>query len=218
MDIDRMKMERICHACFRITANGKVFYIDPFGIEEKEPVKADVILITHEHHDHLSLDDIAKIFKEDTTIVICPLSHPPLLQLDRDIFNLVVMGPQEKYIGDGFEVETILAYNVNKFRSPGIPFHPKDDERVGFILTTDEKRIYHAGDTDFIPEMEGLKDIDIALLPVSGMYVMTSEEAARAADTIKPKVAIPMHYGKIVGSQKDAEEFKKRTTVNVVVL
>jgi len=106
---------------------------------------------------------------------------------------------------------------LNKFREPGKPFHPKEDGKIGFILSVKGVRIYHAGDTDPIPEMKNFKT-DIALLPVSGTYVMTPEEAGEAARMIKPKLAIPMHYGTIVGSENDAERFKQLATCPVQIL
>ena len=109
------------------------------------------------------------------------------------------------------------AYNVNKFRSPGVPFHPKEAGNVGFVIAVEGQRIYHAGDTDVIPEMEAI-ETDIALLPVSGTYVMTAEEAVEAAALIKPKVAIPMHVGRGIGAHDDAERFKEKAPVPVEVL
>ena len=127
------------------------------------------------------------------------------------------MKPGEKILVDDVSVETVPAYNLNKFRSPGQPFHSKQEEMLGFIVTINDVRIYHAGDTDSIPEMEGM-NVDIACLPVSGTYVMTAEEAAEAAGRIKPKIAIPMHYGSIVGDESDAERFKKLAACQVVIL
>jgi L-ascorbate metabolism protein UlaG (beta-lactamase superfamily) len=104
-------------------------------------------------------------------------------------------------------IETIPAYNINKFREPGKVFHPKADGRVGYIVTLDGVRFFHAGDTDATPEMKSLS-VDVAFVPVSGTYVMTAEEAASAIRAMKVKVAIPMHWGSIVGSKADAEKFK----------
>jgi len=212
MKIENIEIEKETNACFKIKAGGKVVYSDPFKI--KNPEKADLILITHEHEGHFSLEDIEKVFKEDTVMVIPPVAHPPLLQFDKDIFNLVVIGPGEKYYGDGWEVETAPAYNVNKFNSSGKLFHPREDERIGFILAISGKRIYFAGDTDFVPEMNSIKNIDLALLPVGGGTVMTLEEAARAVETIQPRVAIPMHCT----SEEEANDFKGKTRIKVVIL
>jgi L-ascorbate metabolism protein UlaG (beta-lactamase superfamily) len=118
----------------------------------------------------------------------------------------------------GIDVVAVRAYNVNKFRRPGEPFHPQEAGHVGFVITVDKTCIYHAGDTDCIPEMEELEDIDIALLPVSGTYVMTAEEAAQAAEVIQPEIAIPMHVGRGIGSLEAAETFKEQAPVDVVIL
>ncbi|RLG02733.1 MAG: MBL fold metallo-hydrolase, partial [Thaumarchaeota archaeon] len=125
--------------------------------------------------------------------------------------------PGDKVEVKGAKIEAVPAYNVNKFRSPGVVYHPKEEGSVGYVIELDGVRIYHAGDTDFIPEMRNL-EVDVALIPVSGTFVMTAEEAAEAVNTFKPKVAIPMHYGAIVGDKSDAERFKKLAEVDVVIL
>ena len=180
----------------------KIIYIDPFKIKDTKD-KADLILITHDHFDQFSLDDINKIKKSSTIIV-----GPEELKEKID-GNLKLLKPFQSITIENIKIDTIPAYNVNKFRAPGKVFHPKEDNKLGFIITIDGKKIYHAGDTDLIPEMAQLKNIEIALLPVSGTYVMTSEEASQAVDIIKPKIAVPMHFGSIVGDKKDAGRFKK---------
>lgn len=174
--------------------SGKTIYIDPFQITGGP--KADLILITHDHHDHCSLDDIAKIQKEDTVFVTEAQSAKKLKG------DVRVLKPGESLKIFGITVETVASYNTNK------DFHPKDNDWLGFILEIEGERIYHTGDADFIPEMKEI-DTHIALIPVSGTYVMTSSEAVEAALAINPKVAIPMHYGAIVGSEEDALAFKQ---------
>jgi L-ascorbate metabolism protein UlaG (beta-lactamase superfamily) len=120
-----------------------------------------------------------------------------------------VVAPGDRIDVGGVGIEAVAAYNTNKFREPGKPFHPKADGKVGYIVTLAGTRIYHAGDTDQIPEMARAVGVDVALLPVSGTYVMTADEAIQACTTIGPKLAIPMHYGAIVGSVADAEAFCK---------
>lgn len=191
------------HDSFRLEGEVTI-YIDPWKLPPNSP-KADIILVTHEHYDHCSPEDVAKIQKADTVIVTIPAAARKLKG------EVKAVKPWDKITVKGVEVEAVPAYNIDK------PFHPKEAGHVGFIVNLGGKRIYHAGDTDFIPEMKGLK-VDIALLPVSGTYVMTADEAAMAADAIKPEVAIPMHYGEIVGSEKDAERFKKLTSVQVIIL
>ncbi len=197
--IDNVEIEWLGHDSLRIRAEGKIIYIDPFKLKKGEA--ADLILITHEHFDHCEPESIDAIRKADTEIVAPSNCTPKLGKI------IEISVGQTKTV-KGFKIEAVHAYNVNKFREPGKPFHPKGFG-IGYVLTAGSKRIYHAGDTDFIPEMRGLKNIDIALLPVSGTYVMTPEEAAEAAKTIRPKMAIPMHYGSIVGNRKDAENFAR---------
>jgi len=197
------------HDSFRIEGQGAVIYLDPFKINEGP--KADLILITHDHFDHCSPADVAKIQKPETVIVTVAQAATKLSG------QIKTVKPGDDFTVKGIAVKTIPAYNINKFRSPGVPFHPKESGYVGFILTVNGLRIYHAGDTDFIPGMKGLGP-DIALLPVSGTYVMTAEEAAEAAAAIKPKLAIPMHVGGPVGSLSDADRFKEKATVPVIIL
>src|SRR3989338_1467876 len=207
MDIEGMSIERLNHDCFKIKAQNKVIYLDPYQIDPQEP--ADLILVTHEHQDHCSLKDIEKLLKSGTTVVTIPECQSTLSRIAEKISSVVLIEPFQKKEVQGISIETIPSYNTNKFRSGNLVFHPKQDGRVGFIVTLNGKRIYHAGDTDVIPEMQQLKNIDIALLPVSGTYVMTPEEAAQAVAIIKPKIAIPMHYGAgVVGTDADAEKFK----------
>ena len=117
------------------------------------------------------------------------------------------LDPGGKFTIGKVEVEAVPAYNINKFREPGKVFHPREAKGLGFVLTMDGTRVYYAGDTDFIPEMKNIR-CDVALLPVSGTYVMTAEEAAEAAAAINPQIAVPMHYGAIVGTADDAQKFK----------
>ena len=188
------------HDSFKITGD-QVIFIDPFKLDEH--ASAAIILITHNHFDHLSPDDIAKVSNAETVIVApaeCAAKLPG--------HTIQVVKPGDKVTVKGIAIEVVPAYNVNKFRSPGVPFHPKGDGKVGYIVTVGGVRIYHAGDTDLIPEMSSIT-CDIALLPVSGTYTMTAEEAAEAANLIKARVTVPMHIGSIVGSNADAERFKK---------
>ncbi len=201
------------HASFLISHRGRTYYIDPFKIKAGE--KADAVLVTHEHFDHLSLEDIRKIMKPDTYLVAPENCRDKLKLLRAGIMKIV--RPGDSLEVKGARIEAVPAYNVNKFRAPGVVYHPKEESSVGYVIELDDVRIYHAGDTDFIPEMRDLK-VDIALVPVSGTFVMTPEEAAEAVNTFKPKIAIPMHYGAIVGSRSDAEKFKELAEIDVVIL
>jgi L-ascorbate metabolism protein UlaG (beta-lactamase superfamily) len=212
-DYHGLKITWLGHDSFRIK-NGKTIIIDPFKISPISD-KADVLLISHEHFDHLSPDDIKKVVNENTTIVTIPAVKKELSSLKVKEVKAAKPGDRVK-IGD-VTIELVPAYNLNKFREPGKVFHPKEEGKAGFIIEMRGVRIYHAGDTDVIPEMKGLKP-DIALLPVSGTYVMTPEEAAQAARMIEPKIVIPMHYGKIVGSEQDAHKFKQLVTFEVQIL
>jgi L-ascorbate metabolism protein UlaG (beta-lactamase superfamily) len=197
------KITWLGHDGFKINAS-RTIYIDPFDLKgELEP--ADVICITHDHYDHCSPGDVAKILREDTIIIAAENCRGKLKG------DVRWVRPGDKVTVKDLTVEAIPAYNVNK------KFHPREAGGVGYILTVDSTKIYHAGDSDPIPEMEGL-DVDIAMLPVSGVYVATAEEAVEAANRINPKTVIPMHYGSIVGSRADAERFKELWPGEVVIM
>jgi len=208
-----IKITWLGHDGFRIQ-DGQTIYIDPFQIGGNPP-RADVVLISHEHFDHLSPDDLKKIVGPNTVIISHKQSHGELSKLKAKEVKLMKPGDAVK-VGK-LEVEAVPAYNVNKFREPGKVFHPKEDGKLGFVLTVNGVRIYHAGDTDHIPEMKSTRP-EVALLPVSGTYVMTAQEAAEAVATINPKVVIPMHFGAIVGGRNDADAFKKLVTCQVEIL
>ena len=190
------------HDGFRIDGD-KIVYFDPYQISPG--TKADLILVTHEHFDHCSPGDIAKIQKPETVIVTEKDSAKKLEG------NVKIVRPGQTIDVDEIKIEAVPAYNTDK------TFHPKENGWLGFIVEMEGVRIYHAGDTDFIPEMNQF-EVDIALLPVSGTYVMTAVEAIEAALAIRPKLAIPMHYGAIVGGDQDAKDFKIALEGKVEVL
>ena len=195
------KIKWLGHASIRIEAQ-KIIYIDPWKI--KGGPKADLILISHSHHDHLSPADISKIRKEDTIIVA---AGDVAAQLSGDVRALK---PGDKITIHGVTVEAVPAYNIGK------PYHPKDNHWIGFILTVEGKTIYYGGDTDFIPEMKAIK-ADIWILPVGGTYTMTAKEAAEEVNMIGPEVAIPIHCGDLVGTLADAATFKKLSKTPVEI-
>ena len=179
------------HDTFKITGN-KVIYTDPFKIRNRDT--ADIILITHDHYDHCSPEDVKKI-QGSGSIIVATLDCA-----DKLSGNIKLVKPGDQLTVDGIEIEVVPSYNTNK------QFHTKDKNWVGYIFTVNGQRIYLAGDTDHIPEMKTFK-ADIALLPVSGTYVMTAEEAVNAAIDINPGIAIPMHFNSIVGTESDALKF-----------
>jgi L-ascorbate metabolism protein UlaG (beta-lactamase superfamily) len=202
MKLLNLDIRRIAHDTFRI-AGSKVIYVDPFKVTSKD--EADIVLISHEHFDHLSLDDLNKVIFPGTTIVASPLCKDGLKNVK--VKAVHYLDPGGKHTVGNVEIYGCEAYNIDKGPEPGQTFHPPGHKGLGFLIKMDGTTVYHAGDTDFIPEMKSIR-CDIALLPVSGTYVMTAEEAAQAAAAINLKIAVPMHYGAIVGSEADAQKFK----------
>lgn len=184
----------------RIEAGGMQIYIDPYHVPDGEP-SADVIFISHEHGDHLSLDDINRVRTPDTAVFA---NRTAAEKLDGDV---TVLRPGDSASHGALKIRTIPAYTTTKLRPSGEPTHPRESDHLGLILEIDDLTFYAAGDTDVIPEMETVGPVDYAFLPVSGKYVMTPEEAAEAARIVQPAVAIPVHYGAIVGSVDDARKF-----------
>jgi L-ascorbate metabolism protein UlaG (beta-lactamase superfamily) len=208
LEFGGVKFYWLGHDGYRIESGGKTIYIDPYQIPKSQHNRndADVVLITHNHFDHLSLDDLKHVVGKKTTIVAAKECLSKLGGMN--VLETHGVAPGDKISIQDIAVEAIAAYNVNK------KFHPKSDGKVGFVFAVNSMRIYHAGDTDEIPEMNDL-DPHVAIVPVSGTYVMTAEEAARAVNNrIKPnEVAIPMHYGTIVGTEDDAKKFKELVRV-----
>ncbi|MHC4982464.1 MAG: MBL fold metallo-hydrolase [Planctomycetota bacterium] len=199
-----VEIKWIGHASFRIAGAGTVVYIDPWKLTD-EPHDADMVFVSHSHFDHCSAPDIQKVSKDDTTIVA-----PADAISDLRATNAVT--PEEKITVKDVTVEPVAAYNISK------SFHPKGNHWLGAVFTIDGKRIYYAGDTDLIPEMSDLKDVDVALLPVGGTYTLTAAEAADACKAIGCKTAIPYHWGEIVGSAADAEKFAKAAACEAKIL
>ena len=195
-----VRIERIAHAAFRLEGGGAVVYVDPFSVPAGR-ADGDVGVCTHDHYDHCSPDDLRKVLKRDAVIVASVNCERRLRGLR---WEAKLLRPGEEVSVKGVRIRAVPAYNVGK------PYHPRHYNGIGAIIEISGVRIYHAGDTDLIPEMDQLAGaVDVALLPVSGVYVMTAEEAAEAARRIRPALAVPMHYGAIVGSASDAERFRR---------
>ena len=180
----------IGHASFRV-AGRRVVYLDPWKVPAA-PYDGDLVFVSHSHHDHCSSEDVAKV-RKSTGEVVGPASAIAQLGLGR------VVSPGQKLTLGGVDLETTRAYN------PGKKFHPRENDWMGVVLTLDGMRVYFAGDTDLIPEMGELRNIDVALLPVGGTYTMTGSEAAEACARIRPALAIPCHWGDVVGHRAEAE-------------
>lgn len=191
-------IEVLCHSSIRINKE-KVIYIDPFKIN-KNYNDADIIFITHDHYDHYSEEDIDKVIKEDTTIVIPKDLLKKLLKKGINKNAIIVAEPNKEYETQGINFNTIPAYNINK------KFHPKENNWLGYIITINNVKYYVAGDTDITDENRKVK-CDVAFVPVGGTYTMDFKEAARLINEIKPKIAVPIHYGSIVGTKQDARNF-----------
>jgi L-ascorbate metabolism protein UlaG (beta-lactamase superfamily) len=201
MEGDRMKdllagVSHLKQSTIRIQSN-KVIYFDPIKIIGT-PGDADIIFISHSHYDHLSIEDIKKLAKKDTVLVIpedCANEAK-----GAGLTNFMTVRPSRSYEVKGLKFNTVPAYNINK------NFHKKESNWVGYVMNINDTSYYFAGDTDFIPEMKDIK-ASVVFLPVGGTYTMTSKEAAEAANIINPLVAVPIHFTDVVGTAEDAQNF-----------
>jgi L-ascorbate metabolism protein UlaG (beta-lactamase superfamily) len=193
------------HASFLLKGE-KTIYIDPYKLKKAE--KADIVFITHGHYDHLSPEDLKKVVGKDTAIV-SPVNIT-------GFENVTLVKPSTDYTVDGVKFRTVPAFNVRMDRRT---FHPKPNNWVGYVIEFGDKKIYHAGDTDFVEEMKKLGDIDVALLPIGGTYTMDVQEAIEAANAIKAKVTVPMHYKNLLASRaKGVEELFKARVPGTVIM
>jgi len=192
------------HASFKITGDDEVVYIDPWKLGESAR-DATVVLVSHSHYDHYSAEDVAKAAGADTKIV------GPSDVIEKEERGEAIKAGEAITVG-GVSVRAVASYNREK------GFHPKANNWLGFVVEMGAVRIYYAGDTDLTDEMKALENIDVALLPVGGTYTMGAEEAASAVEALRPKRAIPYHWGDIVGSRSDAEQFADRAKCEVAVL
>jgi L-ascorbate metabolism protein UlaG (beta-lactamase superfamily) len=206
-------VEWLGHSGFRIRVGRSTIYIDPYRAPDGPP--ADLILVTHGHYDHFSPRDIERLSHERTVVA------GPAAVAERAPARAASLGAGEVLELDalrGVEVRAVAAYNTSKVDAAGAPFHPREAGGLGYELNVRGERLYHCGDTDVIPEMDSVHGVDVALLAVSGVYVMTAEEAAEAARRIAPGVAVPMHWGEDVGTEEDARAFAERAPVEVRVM
>jgi L-ascorbate metabolism protein UlaG (beta-lactamase superfamily) len=191
-----MKLEWLGHASWKLKAGDKTIYIDPYQGDYNE--EANLILSTHSHMDHCDPSKVNAVKGEDTVVVA------PADCADKIGSPVKSLKPGEKAVFGDVEVEAVEAYNVKRFRSPGVPFHPKG-LGVGYLVRHKGKTLYHMGDSEFIPEMKDLEGVDLLLVPSGGTYTMDNEEAAEATVNIHPKKAIPMHI-----RDSDPGEFKHK--------
>ena len=205
-------IEVLYHSSIRIN-KGKMIYIDPYHIE-KNFNDADMIFITHDHYDHYSEEDIDKVRKNNTIFIVPENLLNKLIKKGINDENIITLDPGDAENIDGIKVEAIHSYNIDK------PFHPKENNWLGYIIEIDGVRYYIAGDTDITEENKKIK-CDVAFVPVGGTYTMNFSEAAQLINIIKPKIAVPIHYGSIVGTKQDATDFIKLlypTTKGIILM
>lgn len=205
-------IEVLYHSSIRIN-KGKLIYIDPYHIE-KNYNDADMIFITHDHYDHYSEEDIDKVRKNNTIFIVPENLLNKLIKKGINDENIITLGPGDAENIDGIKVEAIHSYNIDK------PFHPKENNWLGYVIEIDGVRYYIAGDTDITEENKKIK-CDVAFVPVGGTYTMNFSEAAQLINIIKPKIAVPIHYGSVVGTKQDATDFIKLlypTTKGIILM
>jgi L-ascorbate metabolism protein UlaG (beta-lactamase superfamily) len=207
-------VEWLGHSGFRIRAGRTTIYIDPYRVSPGA-APADLVLITHGHYDHFSPRDIEALSHKDTWLI------GPAAVAEQVAGRVISIAPGEVVepeFAQGVAIRAVAAYNTSKRDADGKVFHAREAGWVGYDVNIRGERLYHAGDTDVIPEMDEVTGVDVALLPVSGTYVMTAEEAAEAARRIQPRVAVPMHWGEQMGAKQDAQRFADLTPVEVAIM
>lgn len=201
-------IEVLCHSSIKISKN-HIIYIDPYKIKD-EPHDADIIFCTHSHYDHFSEEDILKIKNDNTILVITEDCVLKAYKLEFDKDKVMVVLPEKKYTVLDINFETVLAYNLEK------QYHSIESNWVGYILEINDVHYYIAGDTDLTPESKKVS-CDVAFVPIGGVYTMNAKEAASLVNTIEPQIAIPTHYGEIIGTASDADLFEKLVKESIQV-
>ena len=208
--LDNIKV--LYHSSIRMDKE-KIIYVDPFKID-KNYNDADIIFITHDHYDHYSEEDIDKVKKANSIFIVPENLLKKLIKKGINDENIITLAPEDIEIIDGIKIEAIHSYNIDK------PFHPKEKNWLGYIIEIDGVRYYISGDTDITRENKKVK-CDVAFVPVGGTYTMNFSEAAQLVNIIKPKIAVPIHYGSIVGTKQDATDFIKLlypTTKGIILM
>lgn len=195
------KIEVLIHSSIKFS-KGLIIYFDPYKID-RDYHDADIIFITHDHYDHYSPLDIKKVIKDDT-IIVAPQDIGEKLSTN----NIIGVVPNKNYEVLNIKFKTIPAYNVNK------NFHPKENNWVGYLLEYNNIKYYIAGDTDITKENHDIV-CDVAFVPIGGVYTMDYQEAAKLINKIKPRIAVPIHYGLIVGNKDDGIKFSKLLNNNI---
>lgn len=205
----KLEIAFIGHGTLMFTFGGKIIHVDPFSrlTDYSKMPQADMILLTHEHRDHLDLKALDNLRTDKTKIILTK-------NCAQQVKGGIIMQNGDVKTVDGFKIEAVPAYNLVHMRSEGVPFHPKGNGN-GYVITFGDISVYVAGDTENIPEMKQLKDVDVAFLPMNLPYTMTPEMVADAAKAFKPKVLYPYHYGKtdpskLVELMKDTPEVEIR--------
>lgn len=200
------KIEINAQSSIKINGKEKIIYIDPYLIE-KEEHDADFVFITHEHYDHLSFEDIKKVIKNETILIVPESCYTKVVefQVNNEIFPVK---PNNKYSLLELNFQTVASYNTNKL------YHTQTNEWVGYLIEVDGKKYFITGDTDINKENKLIK-CDVLLIPIGGVYTMDYQEAATLTNLIKPKLAIPTHYETIVGTKIDAINYTKLLDKNI---
>lgn len=218
-----LKVIRNAQSSFRIKFNKKVIYIDPVKIEE-ENHDADYIFITHEHHDHFDIESLRKIIKDTTQIITNQKVADELKEQEYINPDKIIILPPEDHldVDNEISIDTKPAYNLDKFKDEATLYHPKENKGLGFIINfeanNEKVKLFHMGDTDFLPEYHKVEGLDILLIPIGGKYVMTLQEAIAANNEIKPQISIPMHFGMLDEKRDDAIPFINSINNEGVVL